>query len=68
MSDLKHMMTAITDGDAQFVDLTRQQARDYSDGKELPEEFLEALDSAQGDADEDGKTTYVVISIKGAAL
>jgi len=68
MSDTKHLMAAIADGDAAIVEVTRKQARAYTDGEDLPEEFLEALDSAQGEADEEGKISYVVIAIKGATL
>lgn len=65
---IKDMMAAIADGDAAIVEITRAQARAYTDGKELPDTFLEAMDSAQGEADEEGKISYVVIAIQGAQL
>ncbi|ACL61008.1 hypothetical protein [Methylobacterium nodulans] len=69
MSDTKSITGAITASEARIVTLSRREVRALGD--DIPLDYVEltdALDRAQGDADEPGKTAYVVIRIRGEEL
>jgi hypothetical protein len=60
-------MTLAEIENAETVNMTRQEARDLVDAIDH-EELINALDLAQGEADERGKTSFIVIRIAGAPL
>lgn len=56
------VLKAIKDGDVTIVDLSRIQAQSLTDDIQSPGELIEAIDSAQGDCENNGPQ-YVILAI-----
>ena len=73
MSGHKDLLSAVRAGDVKIVEMSRSEARDLEglvnlDESKVEEDLLQALDEAQGEADEPGKFAYVVLKIAGDQL
>jgi hypothetical protein len=61
------VIEAIRQDEAKLVELTRKEVRDLLD-VDITETLASVLDEAQGEADEPGKTVYVILEISGETL